>query len=139
MQDLVERTWQELGYKIRAVGCKVWVRTFPHKKKSRGGLWLSPRQASFYGELPHLVTVEAVVLSAGSKGLAIAVKPGDRIAFSRGHFARYVQLESTEVDAYGPSEEFVGYIDIYDVFGFIEEGANAYRRDSIGASAAAPL
>lgn len=130
MQELVEKTWQELGYRIRSVGYKIWVRTLPHRRRSPGGLWLSPRQASFYGELPHLVTVEAVVLSTGPRGLATAVKPGDVIAFSRVHFARHVQLQPTEIDAYGTSEEFVGYVDANQIFGFVEESLHVHRREA---------
>jgi hypothetical protein len=124
MLDLVERTWAELGFRIQAPRFLVWVRTLPVEQK-RGLLWLPPKHASFWGVLPHLRTVRAVVLSAGPRGLAKAMKPGDVIAFSRGHFNRFFQMQPTEVTESGTSEEFVGVIDSNDIFGFSDEYAES--------------
>jgi|WetSurMetagenome_2_1015567.scaffolds.fasta_scaffold07491_2 hypothetical protein len=124
MLDLVERTWAELGFRIQAPRFLVWVRTLPVEQK-RGLIWLPPKMASFYGELPHLRTVRAVVLSAGPRGLAKSLKPGDVIAFSRGVFSRFFQMQPTQVTASGASEEFVGVIDSNDIFGFSDEYAES--------------
>lgn len=118
--DLIERTWDELGFRIQATGWKVWVRTRPHPRKI-GSLWLPPQQASFYGDLPHLRTVYATVLSAGQLGPARALKPGDVIAFQRLHFAWVKKLEPTTRDEYGADEEYVGYLNAPDVVYVVEE------------------
>jgi len=119
--DLVERTWEELGYKIQATGWKVWVRTKPHPRKY-GHIWLPPKAGSFHGDLPHLRTVYATVLSAGPKGVAATLKPGDVVAFKRLEFAWWVKLEPQETDRYGGDEEYVGYLDANHVVYFVEEG-----------------
>jgi len=136
--DIVERTWAELGFRLKATGWKVWVRTLPHPRKI-GSLWLPPKAASFYGELPHLRTVYAVVLSAGPRGVAQELKPGDVIAFKRLHFAWIRKLEPTNVDEYGADEEYLGYVDANDVVYVVEE-ADGVRVARVAQEAApAPL
>lgn len=134
---MVERTWEELGYRIRATGWKVWVRTLPHGRKY-GSIWLPPKAASFHGELPHLRTVYAMVLSAGPKGQAQELKPGDIIAFKRLEFAWFQKLTPTNVDEYGADEEILGYIDANHICYRIEgsDGVQVARR-AWGAEAAA--
>lgn len=117
---IVKETWDELGFKLRAPRYLVWVRTMPPARKI-GRIWLPAKQASFYGELPHMVTVKALVLSAGSRGPAREMKPGDMIAFKRLHFARHSRLESSYADVWGGSEDYVGWIDSNDIVGFAEE------------------
>jgi hypothetical protein len=128
MLDLVERTWAELGFRVRALGYKIWVRTLPVEQR-RGPLWLTAKAASFYGGLPHLRTVQAVVLSAGPAGLARGLKPGDVLAFSRGHFTRFWQLQPTQTTLAGASEEYVGVIDSNDVFGFASDVSDREQRE----------
>lgn len=118
--DLVERTWEELGYRVRATGWKTWVRTMPHPRKI-GSIWLPPKLQSFHGELPHLVTVHAVVLSSGPLGLAADFKPGDRIAFKRLHFGYWQKLEAANKDEWGGDEQYVGWVDANQVLGFWED------------------
>ena len=118
--DLIERTWKELGYEIEATGYRVWVRTLPHPRKA-GSIWLPPKAGSFHGELPHLRTVYAVVLSAGPKGPAAELRPGNIIGFKRLEFAWWAKLEPTETDEYGGDEEFVGYIDSNHIVYVVEE------------------
>lgn len=117
---IVERTWDELGYKVEATGYRVWVRTLPHPRKA-GKIWLPLKAASFHGELPHLRTVYAVVLSAGPKGPAAELKPGDLIGFKRLEFAWWAKLKPTQTDEYGGDEEFVGYIDSNYIVYTVEE------------------
>lgn len=118
--DLVTRTWEELGFKVRATGWKVWVRTLPHPRKI-GRIWLPPKAASFYGELPHLRTVYALVLTSGPLGWAKDLKPGDKVAFKRLNFSWIKKLEPTQVDEYGGDEEYVGTINAGDVVYVVEE------------------
>ena len=119
--DLIERTWEELGHGIRATGYTVWVRTKPHVRKTKSGLWLPPKAAKFHGILPHLVTTFATVLSAGPVGLAALLNPGDVVAFKRLHFGYIWKLEPTNRDKYGYDEEYVGFIDANDVLFIVEE------------------
>jgi len=118
--DIVERTWNELGYSVEATGYRVWVRTLPHPRKI-GSIWLPPKAASFHGELPHLRTIFAVVLSAGPRGVAQELRPGDIVAFKRLEFAWWAKLEPTQTDEYGGDEEYVGYIDANHIVYVVEE------------------
>ena len=117
---LIERTWEELGYRIEATGYKVWVRTRPHPRKI-GNIWLPPKAGSFHGELPHLRTVYATVLSAGPRGVAADLKPGDIVAFKRLEFAWWAKLEPETPDEYGGDEEYVGYIEAPHIVYLVEE------------------
>jgi len=134
--DVVERTWKELGYRVEATGYRVWVRTMPHPRK-HGSIWLPPKAASFHGELPHLRTVYAVVLSAGPKGPAAELKPGDIIGFKRLEFAWWAKLEPTQVDEYGGDEEFVGYIDSNHIVYVVEEADGVHVPTQAGEVTAA--
>jgi len=137
--DVIERTWKELGYSIEATGYRVWVRTLPHPRKI-GSLWLPPKAASFHGELPHLRTVYAVVLSAGPRGPAAELRPGDIVGFKRLEFAWWKKLEPTQTDEYGGDEEFVGYIDSNHIVYVVEEGDGVrVARTANEAATTAPL
>lgn len=135
---IVERTWKELGYEIEATGWKVWVRTMPHPRKV-GSIWLPPKAASFHGELPHLRTVFAIVLSAGPRGGARELRPGDIVAFKRLEFAWWKKLEPTSTDEYGSDEEFVGYIDGSHICYVVEEGDGVRVSRDVGEVAAAAM
>lgn len=115
--DIVERTWEEIGCKIKPVGYRMWVRTKPHVRKTEGGLWLPPKLQKFHGELPHLVTVHATVLCSGPKGVAKEFKPGDVVAFKRLHFGFQWKLEPSpeHQDVWGWDEEYVGFIDANEI------------------------
>lgn len=111
--DMVEKTWEELGFKLRALGYKTIVRTLPHLRKTPGGvLWLPPKLQGFHGELPHLVEVRAVVLSAGPLGLAKNMEVGSIIMFKRLHFGFWYRVGDL-VD-----QEYVGWVDANDVIGY---------------------
>lgn len=118
--DLVKRTWDELGYEVEATGYLVWVRTMPHPRK-HGSIWLPPKAGSFHGELPHLRTVYATVLSAGPIGQARELKPGDIVGFKRLEFAWWAKMKPSQTDEYGGDEEFVGYIDSNYIAYVVEE------------------
>jgi hypothetical protein len=84
----------------------VLVRTEPLPTESNGVI-LPDRATSFYGELPHVQFVTAIVLSAGPKA---TLKPGDRIAFTRLFFARYVEMkDKTMVGWIANEENVLGY------------------------------
>lgn len=136
--DIVERTWDELGYRVRATGYRTWVRTLPHPRKI-GSIWLPPKAASFYGELPHLRTIFAVVLSSGPVGVAKELKPGMIVAFKRLEFAWWAKLKPAQTDEYGADEEYVGYIDANHIVYVVEE-ADGVRVARVAQEAApAPL
>lgn len=104
--ERVEETWEELGFRLRMLRSAILVRTEPLPKTS-GGVILPDRATSFYGELPHVQFVTAVVLSAGPKAV---LKPGDRIAFTRLFFARYMEMQDKTMVGWIANEENVlGY------------------------------
>jgi len=106
----VERTWKELGYKVRPVFAKVFVVTDAPAQKI-GLLWLPPRAASFFGGLGHQRIVTATVLSCGPG--AKYVKPADRVCFARLQFGHIAKL---------PGERYVGWIEQEQLAGVPEEG-----------------
>jgi len=135
--DIVERTWKELGFRVQATGWTAWVRTMPHPRKV-GSIWLPPKAANFYGELPHLRTVYATVLSAGPRGVASELKPGMIVAFKRLEFAWWVKLEPSCRDEDGEyDEEFVGYIDTNHICYILEEADGVRVARDVGEAAAA--
>ena len=116
MTDIVDKTWDELGYKIKASGYRVWVRCDQHMRKTEGGIWLSPKAQGFHGTMPHMVTMHATVLSAGDIGVAKQFKPGDRIMFKRLHLGWWAKLGNPRYDAeFG--EAVVGFIDANEILG----------------------
>lgn len=118
MTDIVEQTWKDLGFKVRAMGYQTWVRCDPHNRKTPSGLlWLPPKHQGFLGKLPHLVTVEATVLSSGPRGVAAQLKPGDRVLFKRLHFGTWAKLPQSDREAqFG--EVHIGFIDSNEILGF---------------------
>ena len=100
---LVDKTWEELGHKVRAIRYMTWVRTLPFPEKTAGGILLPPKLQSFHGELPHLQNVRGVVVSTGPVGAARDMKVGELVEFQRLHFAYYKKLRE------GDGEEYVGY------------------------------
>lgn len=129
LQQLIDATWDELGYKIRARGYWLWVRTMPHARKV-GSLWLPTKLQGFYGELPHLQSTKAVVLSAGSAGVAKDIKPGDVVVFKRLHFALYKPVGNPVL------QEKVGWIDANQILYCSEDEDHgvSYRNDALMAS-----
>lgn len=109
--DVVERTWTEVGYRVRPLHRNVFVRTDPPEQKV-GSLWLPPKLQSFHGDLPHMRIISATVLIAGPK---TEVKPGERICFQRLHFAWLKKLEDGGM---------FGWIDQVQVLGYPAEDAH---------------
>lgn len=104
--DLVERTWAELGYKVRPLFAKVFVRTELPPEKI-GLIFVPPKEASFFGGLGHQRLVTATVLSVGP--LAKSVVVGDRVVFQRLHFGHIARLDD---------KTFVGWIEQEQLAGF---------------------
>jgi hypothetical protein len=100
---------------------------------------MPPKLQSFHGELPHLATVHATVLSAGPVGLAAEMSPGDTVAFQRLHFGWHAKLKPTNTDEYGGDDEYVGWIDSNQVLWFVEEEDRVRVAPSHGEAAAAAL
>ena len=107
-KDVVQATWDELGYRIRPVFAKVFVRTeLPPLKTESGLLWLPPKEAHFFSGLGHQRLVTATVLSLGP--LAKAVKVGERVCFQRLHFGHIKQLEDKTFVGWIEQEQLAGY------------------------------
>lgn len=101
----LRRTFDELGIKgFRAMRKMLLVRTEALPQKI-GLIYVPPKLATFYGELPHLQNIYAMVLAAGPKA---DCKPLDRVVFQRLYFARWQHMEDGTV---------VGWIDEANVYG----------------------
>jgi hypothetical protein len=85
----------------------VFVRTLPLEEKV-GSLYLPTKMTKFHGELPHMKTIRAVVLSVGPKG---TVKPGEQVCFTRMQFAWWKKLEDGCM---------IGWIDEAQLSGYFE-------------------
>lgn len=103
--DLVEQTWAEVGCRVRPLKRWVFVRTLPVATHI-GSIALPPKLASFHGELPHMKTIHALVLSVGPKA---TVKKGDVVCFTRLQFAWWKKLDDRCM---------VGWIDENDLTGY---------------------
>ncbi len=106
MDDIIERTWTELGKRVRPLRNYVWVRTEP--RPTHIGSILLPRSLQrFYADLPHTVLILAKVIAIGPE--VLDVKVGDRIAFVRLYFARYEELEDKTLVGYIYEPNIAGY------------------------------
>jgi hypothetical protein len=109
-KDVVQATWDELGYRIRPWYAKVFVRTeLPPQKFEGSLLWLPPKEASFFAGLGHQRLVTATILSCGP--LAKSVKVGDRVCFQRLHFGHIKQLEDKTYLGWIEQEQLAGHPD----------------------------
>lgn len=110
MPEKVRAVWEELGIKnVRMLGRKVMVMNYPFVPKTHGGIWLPPKLHTFYGGLPHMRVLRALVLSAGPKCQLV---PGDEVCFQRLHFALWKDLDT---------ERKVGWIDELQIIGHAED------------------
>jgi co-chaperonin GroES (HSP10) len=107
-KDVVRATWDELGYQIRPLFAKVFVRTeLPPLKTESGLLWLPPKEAHFFSGLGHQRLVMATVLSVGP-GVK-SVKVGERVCFQRLHFGHIKQLDDKTFFGWLECEQIAGY------------------------------
>jgi len=106
----VDQTWEELGYKIRPLKYKVFVRTEPLFMRSEGGVFLAPNATQLYGNrMAHQVLVRAIVVSAGPVARDWwKFEVGQRIVFKRLHFAWLKKMEDGT---------YFGYIDAAEILG----------------------
>jgi len=104
--DVVERTWAEVGCRVRPLRRMVFLRTLPLEQKI-GSILLPPKLTSFHGELPHMKTIQAIVVAVGPKA---TVKPGDHVCFTRLQFAWWKKLED---------KCMFGWIDENDITGHV--------------------
>ncbi len=112
--ERVEETWKEVGCRVKPLRKTIMVRTEPLPTRSAGGVELPPKLATFYGELPHMQIILATVLSSGRQAI---LEAGDRIAFTRLFFARWLKMEDgTMVGWIANEENVIGYA----------EGENTY-------------
>lgn len=111
LTNIVERTWEEIGFSVRATGYKVWLRTLPHPRKYKGLIWLPETRSGFYGEPVHQNLVFAVVLSVGPKARSREeLPPGTVVGFRRVNFGWMMKLAGANPDEYGSDDEYVGFL-----------------------------
>lgn len=108
--SIIDQTWEELGYRVRSINRKVFVRTEESPPMTAGGIWLPPQVQTFYHGYPHQRIVTGTILSAGSSS---DVKEGDRVCFKRLHFIRIEKL----LDG-----TFFGCLDALELVGFAADG-----------------
>lgn len=107
--DLAKRTFDELQVPgFRPLRDVLLVRTNPMPLRT-GSIFLPNKLTSFYGELPHMQPITAIVLTAGPKAVA---KPGDQIAFMRLHFIRWETLEDKTVAGWISEANVFGWADL---------------------------
>lgn len=106
-KELVEKTWGELGFKIRPLGHWVFIRTELIAKETPGGILLTDKSADFYEGMPHQKLYVGTVCSVGSKAQA-TVSEGDRICYQRLFFARYCYLQDGTMLGWINSENIPG-------------------------------
>lgn len=106
--DVIAGTWGELGFKIAAVGSKIFLRTDAPPKQTTGGIYIPPMLATQYGQrLGSQVLVTGTVLSVGPHAKT-AVRPGDRIAFFRLTFGWTHKLNDDTLVGWIPGDEILG-------------------------------
>jgi len=103
--DLVEKTWAEVGYKVRPLGRKLFVRTLPIEEKI-GSIYKPVKLTKFHGELPHMQLIRGVVLAAGPEA---KVKIGEQICFTRLYFAWLKKMEDLTMFGWITEEQACGY------------------------------
>jgi co-chaperonin GroES (HSP10) len=106
----VDQTWEEVGYKIRPLKYKVFVRTEPLFVRSEGGVFLAPAATELYGNrMAHQVLVRAIIVSVGPVARDHwHFEVGQRIVFKRLHFAWLKKMDDGT---------YLGYIDAAEIVG----------------------
>lgn len=98
-QAFINATWELCGSRVRPMKKWVFVRT-ELLPDYIGKVFIPASCRGNYTDLPHVVFMEATVLSTGPE--CTAVKTGDKIMFSRLFFARW---------QYMPDKTLVGWVD----------------------------
>lgn len=104
--EVVEQTWNEVGFKVRPMHAKVFVRTDPPPEKI-GLIFLPPKEAEFYGGMGHQRLVTGTVLSVGP--MAKLVKVGDRVVFQRMNFGYIRKLDSGVYVGWIEEQQILGH------------------------------
>lgn len=112
-KPLVDATWEELGFTLRPVGERVFVRTDLPRRKI-GSLWLPPEMWGMYGKrLGSKETVTATILACGPLVKdAETLQPGEKVCFFRLPFGWTYKLKDGS---------FVGWIDADEIVGLTTE------------------
>lgn len=115
---LVVATWEELGFKIKPVGSRLFVRTETPPQK-QGMIWLPPELWAMYGQrLGSKALVTGTVLSCGPR-VKDAPAIGTRVVFFRlpfgwthkmtdGTFVGWV--EAAEIVGVSGSDEIIPFV-----------------------------
>jgi len=105
--DIVEQTWAELGYRVRPLRYWAFVRTEQPHRRTEGGIWLSPKEQTFYGGMPHRRIIKATVCAVGPTVVEVAV--GDRVCFQRLHFSKRERMADGTYFGWVDSNQLLGY------------------------------
>lgn len=106
----IQQTWDELGFRVRPLKFKVFVRTEPLFVRDESGLFLPPSRTNLYGDrMAHQVLVRALVCAVGPVARDHwKFEEGQRIVFKRLHFAWLRKMDDGT---------YFGYIDAAEILG----------------------
>ena len=109
VEDLAKRTWDEIGYKVKCLKAKSFVRVDPPSDVTESGLVLPDKMAKFWAKMGHLRIVTATVLVPAPNS---EMKVGDRIAFKRLYLT-----------VWGPMADggYCGWVEEYQVAGYVTD------------------
>lgn len=106
---LVDDTWEEMGFRLDPLRSVLLVRTHPLPTHTPGGILLPSKKSSFYGVLPHVQLITATVLSSGPKA---KFQSGERVAFQRLFFAKWMEMEDKTVVGWISNEiNVIGWVE----------------------------
>lgn len=109
---LVEATWAELGFKVKPIGKRIFVRTDTAPKKI-GSIYMPPEAWGMYGRrLGSQVFITATILSIGPR-VQTDIAVGQKLIFNRLPFGWTFKMADGT---------FVGWVDVDEVFAVTESG-----------------
>jgi hypothetical protein len=119
----VQDTWDELEYRIRPLRYWVFVRTEGIPQKTESGLiWLPTKLTGFFGELPHMQLVKAVICAVGPQAAKnLGLKVGERVIFKRLEFAWRCKLADGT---------YFGWINANHIHGYPEDDEEQVKRQA---------
>lgn len=135
--ELIAKTWDEYGCKIRPLRKRLLVRTETRPFKTFHGIWLPPSTTGTFDKDKSKLDVELYgrVLAVGSE--VTALKAGDRIFFSRLYFAWIKKMVPLSP---GEDANFIGFLFEDNVIGHADEDAVKEEvQEYSGASASTDL
>lgn len=121
----VKQTFEEMGIDgFRPWRDLVFVRTNPMPIKT-GSILLPFKATSFFGQLPNLAAISAVVLAAGPKATC---KPADGVVFMRTNFAWWMAMEDLTYVGWIQEANLLGGYELSPGDTFADIRVEFYRR-----------